>query len=60
MAKTFACKDIGMSCGFKTKAKTDDELMEKIKAHAAEAHNMKQVDAATAAKIKAAIKSSMF
>lgn len=60
MAKTFACKDIGMTCGFKAKAKTEDELMGKVKAHAAEAHDMKQVDAATAAKIKGAIKDSMF
>ncbi|MGC8479068.1 MAG: DUF1059 domain-containing protein [Candidatus Micrarchaeia archaeon] len=60
MAKTFACKDIGMSCGFKAKAKDEDELMAKIKEHAMQAHSMKQIDAATAAKIKGAIKNSMF
>lgn len=53
---SFACKDIGMQCGFKTTAKTTDELMKNIAAHAAEAHNMKTVDDATLASIKKAIK----
>lgn len=53
---SFACKDIGMQCGFKTTAKTMDELMKNISAHAAEAHNMKSVDDATLASIKKAIK----
>lgn len=53
---SFACKDIGMKCGFKTTAKTTDELMKKIAVHAADAHNMKTVDDATLASIKKAIK----
>jgi predicted small metal-binding protein len=53
---SFACKDIGMECGFKTTAKTQDELMKNIAAHAAKAHNMKTIDQATLAKVKKAIK----
>lgn len=53
---TFACKDIGMQCGFKTSAESMDDLMKNIAAHAAEAHNMKTVDDATLASIKKAIK----
>lgn len=56
MAKTFACKDIGMACGFKARASSEAELMPKIAAHARAAHNMTAIDAATMAKVKAAIK----
>jgi predicted small metal-binding protein len=40
MKYTFACKDIGLDCGFKTDAKTKEELMPKIAAHAKEKHGM--------------------
>ncbi|MGC8496246.1 MAG: DUF1059 domain-containing protein [Candidatus Micrarchaeia archaeon] len=56
MAKTFACADIGMSCGFTAKANDENALMKKIAKHAKEAHNMTNIDAATMSKIKAAIK----
>jgi predicted small metal-binding protein len=56
MAKSFACRDIGMSCGFRARAGNESELMSKIAAHAKEAHNMAQIDAATMKKVKAAIK----
>ena len=60
MPKKFACKDIGLQCSFTAKAKTEEELMQKIAQHAKEAHSMQQIDEATAAKVKAAIKSSFF
>ncbi len=56
MAKTFACREIGMNCGFKARANSEDELMSKIAAHAKQAHGMATIDAATMAKVKAAIK----
>ena len=56
MAKTFACKDIGMSCGFKARANSEGELMPKIAAHAKQAHSMATIDAATMAKVRAAIR----
>jgi predicted small metal-binding protein len=56
MAKKFACRDIGMNCGFEAKANTEAELMTKITAHAKSAHNMSSVDANTMRAIKAAIK----
>ncbi|MCW6159792.1 MAG: DUF1059 domain-containing protein [Candidatus Micrarchaeales archaeon] len=56
MAKAFACKDIGMSCGFKARADSEEELMSKIAAHAKKAHGMATIDAATMAKVKAAIR----
>ncbi len=58
MAKKFACKDIGMSCGFEARAVDEAELMKKIAAHAKKDHNMSNIDQATMAKIKTAIKDS--
>ena len=55
--QTFACKDIGMKCGFTTSAKTRDELMKNIAAHANKAHGMKEIDAATLDAVNKAIKS---
>ncbi len=56
MAKKFACRDIGMSCGFEARAGSEQELMGKIAAHAKKAHNMSEIDKATMSKVKAAIK----
>ncbi len=56
--KTFACKDIGMQCGFKTEAASEAELMPKIAKHAKEVHGMDKIDDTTMKKIKAAIKSA--
>jgi len=54
--KRFACKDIGMSCGFVANAETEKELLDKVAEHARKAHNMQTIDNATMAKIRAAIK----
>ncbi len=56
MAKKFACKDIGISCGFEARANSETELMGKIASHAKKAHGMSAIDQATMAKVKAAIK----
>ena len=58
MAKkySFACRDIGMSCGFKASAASEGELMGKIAEHAKTAHGMASIDSATMAKVKAAVK----
>ncbi|MCL5008481.1 MAG: DUF1059 domain-containing protein [Candidatus Marsarchaeota archaeon] len=56
MSKKFACKDIGISCGFEARAGSEADLMKKIAAHAKKAHNMSEIDSATMAKVKAAIK----
>lgn len=53
---SFACKDLGMDCPFQATAKTEAELMEKIKDHAGKAHNMKEMPADMVDKVKKAIK----
>ncbi len=52
---SFACKDIGMACEFKTSAPTEAELMKKIAEHAKAVH---KIDTAPdlMVKIKKAIK----
>jgi len=45
-----------LDCPFEATAKTDEELMKKISAHAASVHNMKTVSPEMIAKIKKAIK----
>jgi predicted small metal-binding protein len=54
--KQLSCSDVGMACGFQVRAKTEAEVMKHAKAHAAEAHNLKEISADTEKKIKAAIK----
>ncbi len=56
MTKKFACKDIGLECGFVAEAESVDELMPKIAEHAKTVHNMEQIDESTKAKVLAAIK----
>jgi predicted small metal-binding protein len=58
MAKkyTFACRDIGMSCGFNTDAASMDALLPKIAEHAKSAHGMSRIDDATMAKVRSARK----
>ncbi len=56
MAKSFACRDIGMSCGFSTSAGTEKELMERIARHAKEAHGMAKIDRKTMSAVKSAIR----
>jgi predicted small metal-binding protein len=53
---SFACKDIGMACEFKTTAPTEAELMKKIAEHAKTAHKIETVPADLMVKIKKAIK----
>jgi predicted small metal-binding protein len=53
---SFACKDIGMNCGFQTTAPTEAELMTKIASHAKSVHKIDTVPPDLMMKIKNAIK----
>ena len=53
---SFKCKDLGMACPFEATAKSEDELMSKIKKHAAQAHDMKEIPPDMMEKIKKVIK----
>lgn len=61
MAKySFKCADIGLECGFETKASTKEELMPLIVNHAKTAHNMTEVPSEVMEKIGKAIKQTIF
>jgi predicted small metal-binding protein len=57
MTKHIACGDVVDGCGFMAEAATEPELIEKVKAHAAREHGVKEVTPELAAKVKAAIQS---
>lgn len=56
-AKYIACAAIVPDCDFTADAATEEELLEKVVAHAAHDHGITEVTPELAAKVKAAIKS---
>jgi predicted small metal-binding protein len=54
-AKYIACAAIIPDCPFTASAATEEELMQKVAAHAAHDHGVTQVTPELAAKVKAAI-----
>jgi predicted small metal-binding protein len=54
--KHIACGDIVAGCTFTTSAPIEEALLEKVVAHAAEAHGVTDVTPELASKVKAAIK----
>ena len=55
MSYEFECRNVVPDCGFKTEADTKDELMGNIAGHAAEVHDMAEIDPATMAAVEAAV-----
>jgi predicted small metal-binding protein len=55
MGKKFACKSIGLQCGFVAHASDENALLTQIAQHAKTAHNMSSIDQETLMKVKAAI-----
>jgi predicted small metal-binding protein len=53
---SFACKDMGMTDDWKATAKTEDELLKKIKEHAGKVHNIKDMSPEMVEQLKKAIK----
>jgi predicted small metal-binding protein len=56
-AKHIACAEIVPDCPFTASAATEEELLKKVIAHAAQDHGITEVTPELAAKVKAAIKS---
>jgi predicted small metal-binding protein len=56
-AKRIACAEVVPDCPFTASAPTEEELMQKVAAHAAHDHGITEVTPELAAKVKAAIKS---
>jgi predicted small metal-binding protein len=56
MTKHIACHDVVPGCAFTASAPTEDELLEKVVAHAAHDHGVTEVTPELADKVKAAIR----
>jgi predicted small metal-binding protein len=59
MKKYLACNDVVPGCAFTANASTEEELMQKVVAHAAQEHGVAEVSPELAAKVKAAIKTDV-
>ncbi len=57
MTKHIACNDVVKGCAFTADSPTEEELLKKVVAHAAEVHGVKEVTPELAAQVKAAIQS---
>jgi predicted small metal-binding protein len=55
-AKHIACGDVVPGCTFTASARTEDDLVKQVVAHAAAAHGVTDVTPDLAAKVKAAIR----
>jgi predicted small metal-binding protein len=56
-SKRIACSDVVPGCTFTATASTEEELLEKVIAHATHDHGVTEVTPELAEKVKAAIKS---
>jgi predicted small metal-binding protein len=56
-AKRIACAEIVPECPFTASAATEEELLQKVVAHAAHDHGITEITPELTAKVKAAIKS---
>ena len=57
MKKHIACNDLVPGCEFTVSAPSEEQLLEKVAAHAAHDHGVTEVSPDLAAKVRAAIKS---
>jgi predicted small metal-binding protein len=57
MTKRIACNDVVGDCPFNASAATEEELVKKVEAHAAQVHGVHEVTPELAARVKAAIRS---
>lgn len=57
MGKHIACGDVVPGCAFTADAATEEELVQRVSAHASQEHGVKEVTPELAEKVKAAIRS---
>lgn len=56
MTLSIKCSDVGVNCEWGATAKTEKELMKKIKEHAKEEHGFKEIPSELYTKVKSSIK----
>jgi predicted small metal-binding protein len=55
MARELRCADLGMKCDWSVKAPTDEEVLKKAAAHAAQAHHLSKLEEPMLTNVKKAI-----
>ncbi len=55
MARELRCSDLGMKCNWSVKAETDEEVLKKATAHAAQVHHLSKIDEPLLQKARSAI-----
>jgi len=58
MARELRCADLGMKCDWSVKENTDEEVMKKAAAHAAQAHHMAKIEEPMLSNVRKAIHSA--
>ena len=56
MAKVLRCGELFPGCSIEARGETEDEILKRAAEHARKDHGVTQIDAATLAKVKAAIR----
>ncbi len=56
MAKSFTCSDVGVDCNWTVSSENEEDLLTKIKQHAKDVHNFKEIPSDLFEKVKNAIK----
>lgn len=56
MAKVLTCRDVGVDCDFVARGATEEEVLEKARAHAASDHGFADIPPELVDKAKAAIR----
>ncbi len=56
MLKTYTCRDVGVDCDWNTRGATEDEVMTKIQAHAAQVHPTIELTPELVGKVRGPIK----
>jgi predicted small metal-binding protein len=56
MTKQIQCGDVVPGCSFKAEAASEQELLQKVAAHAKQAHGIDEVTPEVLAKVKSAIR----
>ena len=56
MAKVLRCGELFPGCSVEARGETDDDILKQAAVHAKRDHGVSEIDAATLAKVKAAIR----
>ncbi len=55
MQRELRCSDLGMKCDWKVQASSDEEVLRKAAAHAAQAHQLRKIEEPMLSQVKKAI-----